>query len=499
MGEDCIIDSCKLNYAKIAISYCQNQSENCIIKNIRSIYATWITIDGESFGRRDGVVGHISNINISFPRQLFNIKQVEPLMIEKVYVEGMFSIGTIISIPSTSMVVGCAFHFNHSSRLQPQIHLETQNIEFNSCSISYNGEPFNSRRIRIKARYTKFTNIDFDLPPYCIEWPSTLQNWSVVFDNCRVLNTATLGMNNTIFNLNIAQSTAIAYGNFKLQNNLGLDENNLEEEPRSLTQTFHYNCSNYNRIVEQFATHVDIIPDNDRRAIINNIITDRAQLNDIVIEKSTKLVVGRITAITSSSIVISEIPINISQLINVSIHLVYFISIANPIIGDIEEGYPLIRNVSYIFNLGYLTYNLAPGFRFDHHAFPLGTYIVSYDQINREITLSQPSTKSATRQNFLNGEPEVEIKSMLGPISDDLKNHNFAIPGGTIWKEIIAKPTTSPSVPTKWIFNKGGYLNALAIGLSSDYQAEFDISPLMRLNNGSIQYFDTYQDLWINV
>lgn len=504
MGEDCIIDSCRLNFAQIGIAYCQDQSENCVIRNIRSIYSTWITIDGSTYGRRRGVVGHVSNINVSFPREIFNINQVEPLLIEKVYSEGAFAIGRIQSSPSTSMVNGCAFHLNHDSPLQPQIHLDSFNVEFNSCSISYNGEPFNSRRIRLIGGRTKFVNVDFDLPPYQIPWPSSAQNWGFVFDNCRVLTTATLGMNNTMYNLNIAQSTAVAYGNFKIQNNLGLDEANLDKEPRLLSETFHYNCSNYNRVVDHFATHVTIVPDNDRRCEIFNINTDRARVNDIVIEHLTKQVVGRITSITSSSIVISEIPLNIIQYTDVSIHLVYFLTIANPIIGDIEEGVPEIHNVSYLFNFGYLNYNLAPGFRFDHHAFPLGTYILEYDDINRVLKMSQPARKTAIRQNFLNGNPRVEVSCMLPPTSQDLGNHRYAFPNGTIWTEIISHHTASISVPIEWVCNKGGYLNSASSVLNlpppvAPYQAEFYKRPRLRLENGVIEYYDESQDIWVPV
>lgn len=507
MGEDCIIDSCRLNYAKMAIAYCQEQSENCVIRNIRSLFTVWTIVDGLSCGRGKGVVGHISNINISFVRQLFNINQVEPLMIEKVYSEGIFSIGKIASSPSTSTVNACAFHFNHATHLQPQIHLDAFNVEFNSCSISYNGEPANSRRIRLDGRYTKFVNVDFDLPPYQVFPKSSIrQRWGFVFDNCRVLNNASLGMNNSMYNLSVGQSTAVAYGNFTLQNDLGLDADSLDQNPTSITQTFHYNCSNYDRVIDRFASHVDIIPDNDRRAILNNIYPDIVRENDIVLDHSDRRVIGRITNITSSSIVISEIPIDIPNLYDISLDLVYFVTIANPIIGDIEAGSNEIKNVSllFIYNPTYINYNFAPGFRFDHQAFPLGTYIVGYSPTNRILTMSMPSNKDAKRQNFLNGEPVVNVKCMLPPNSPLLANYRFAVPGGTIWTEIISQFTNSPSAPTKWFFNKGGYIDAASTipilpPPVAPYQAEYNIEPLMRVNNGVIQYFDTYQDIWINV
>ena len=106
-------------------------------------------------------------------------------------------------------------------------------------------------------------------------------------------------MNNSMYNLSVGQSTAVAYGNFTLQNDLGLDADSLDQNPTSITQTFHYNCSNYDRVIDRFASHVDIIPDNDRRAILNNIYPDIVRENDIVLDHSDRRVIGSITNITS--------------------------------------------------------------------------------------------------------------------------------------------------------------------------------------------------------
>ena len=109
------------------------------------------------------------------------------------------------------------------------------------------------------------------------------------------------------------------------------------------------------------------------------------------------------------------------------------------------------------------------------------------------------SSKTAPRQNFINGEPEIVVRCVNPPNSSYISTFAQPIPEGTTWIELVVWTSASKCTPTVWIFNKGGYLNAAALGLSSAYQADYNIQPLLRNNSGVIQYYDTYADNWINV
>lgn len=495
-GENCIIESCVLEYAKVAIAYGQNQSENCIVNNIRTWNSTWTVIDGVSYGRKSGVVAHISNLNVVLTKELFNINQNETFLIEKVYSESIFRIGVIQCGVTCGAVIGCTFHLNYSTPIQPEFHLETTNIELRDSNITYNNDKYDLR-IRLKGIRTKFSNVFFDQPPYQVTWPSGIQNWGFIFEDCKIRNTI-LGMGNTTYNIRTAQSTMIAYGNFKLKHAPNLVSLDSNPNPKEISLTLEYNCSDFNRVAPRFATNINITPDSNRRAQFTSTNSNIARVNDILIENSSKKVVGRISSINGNLITISEIPININTLSNVILHLVYYVTIANPIVGDIEEGLAEIKNVSFVANYGYIN-NLVPGFRFDNLSFPLGTYVISFNSSNNTIIMSSPATKTATRQNFLNGNPKVEVSCKLPPLDTNLATFSYAFPGGTIWNEIITEYSTSPCVPVKWIFLKGGYLNAATLGLSIDYQSEFNIDRLIRVNGGFVQYYDPYTDSWINI
>jgi hypothetical protein len=113
--------------------------------------------------------------------------------------------------------------------------------------------------------------------------------------------------------------------------------------------------------------------------------------------------------------------------------------------------------------------------------------------------MSTPSGKTAPRQNFINGDPFIEAKCIIPPNSSYITSFPYPFAGGTKWVELPTSASSSHSTSITWIFNQGGYLNASALGLSSAYQADFNIEPLLRNNGGTIQYFDPVTVSWINV
>jgi len=492
-GEDCIIEYCQLNCAKVAIAYCQTQSDNCAVHGIRSWYYLWTVIDTATYGHQTGYIANISNLNIAgIVNQIFNILSNKSFLIEKVYAESFFTIGSVQAGATGGLIAGSTFDFFISpSNQQPAIHMSFINVEVRDCTIRYYDDLFN-KRLRLSARNVLFANTFFDQPPYISRQSQALYN-TVKFVNCSLGNQM-LGMHNDIYNVSFTQFAPILYGAFKIQSGLGLDGCSPGGNSIFPVLTFDYNCTNFNRVFAGFASSVTITPDATRTASFASSYNYLAQLNDIVVDDATGNMLGRISAISGSTITITEIPINIIAG-TYTVDLFYYLTIANPIIGNITSGSSSITNVTTVFpGVG-----IPAGARFDHPAFPKGTYVVSYNSSTKTLTMSANSNKTAARQNFLNGDPYVEARCIFPPNSAYLTTLNTALPAGAKWIELVTINSSSVSVPTIWIFNKGGYVDAAALGLSGAYQADFNIEPLLRNNSGTIQYFDTYSDSWINV
>jgi hypothetical protein len=500
-GEDCVIEDCQLNYANVAVAYCQSQSDNCYIDGLRSWYYVWTVVDTGTYGPRVGYVANMSRFNIAGAvNQIFNVGGDKSFIIERVYAESFFTIGNILCNAGGATVAGCTFDFAISpTNQQPAIHVSLQNAEVIGCRMRYYDDLFN-KRLRIIGRNTKFTNTFFDQPPFITSQDESQYN-TVKFEICSVgeLNQI-LGMNNDTISVSTAGFAPVLYGNFKIQDGAGLDYFSPDiGYPISPAITYHYNCTSFNRYFIGFASGVTLTPDSDRSATFTSSYYYLAQVNDIIVDYVTGNVLGRISAINTSTITLSEIPINIiSGGYYDNLNLVYYLTTANPIVGDITSGSASITNVSPLFEVGYIN-SLTAGSRFDHYAFANGTYIVSYDAVTGVLTMSSPANKTASRQNFINGNPDIEAKCIVPPNNSNLASFAYSLAGGTKWIELINYFTSSQSVPTIWIFNKGGYLNAVALGLSSAYQADFNIQPLLRNNSGTIQYYDTYADSWIDV
>ncbi|HEV2482083.1 MAG TPA: hypothetical protein VGS79_20600 [Puia sp.] len=490
-GEDCLIQDCQLNICNVAVSYGQFQSDNCYIENIRCWYWVWTVVDNIIYGKGNNpVMANINRMNIAGSvNTIFNVGSLKGFSIQNVYAESFFSIGSITAHIAAGVISGSTFDFALSAtNLQPALHLTCYNVEINSCTLRYYDGLYN-KRLRIAGGNMRFINCYFDLPPYLAN--GSAQGNVAKYENCNVAGSMVLGMNTDMYFMSAAANTPVVYGDFKIQDGWGIEAGFT----RYPTATYSYSCPNFNRLFGGFADSVEITPDSDRSATFTGIGII-AQVNDILISDTTKQMIGRISAISGNTITISEIPINITAG-SYTLDLVYFLTAANPIVGDITNGSTSITNVCPLFT-GYIN-SLGAGFRFDHPAFTNGTYIVSYDSATRVLTMSTASNITAVRQNFVNGNPSIEVRSMDAANDADISNYPTPFAAGTRWIEIPSLISTTKTTPNVWVFNRGGYLNAAALGLSSAYQADYNLEPLIRNNGGTIQYFDTVSGTWINV
>lgn len=493
-GEDMVIQHCELHYAKVAIAFCQTQTDNASIEDIKSWYYLWTFIDGTSYGGGKGYVPRVSRVNIAaFVNTAFSISSDKSFLLEKIYAESLFNIG-FISSNSGIKVVACDFNFalNTDTYKQPQYHLQAINASFSGGSIRYFDGLFN-KRIRISCQKLSFEATGFDLPPFIPNQPSAQQP-NVYYQNCALGNNLMLGMKDDYYSMSTVRFLPVLYGNFKLKNGLGLYSYTYPSgNPIFPDITMSYDCTGFDRFVLNFAVSQTITPDSTRSATFTAAAPSLAQVGDYCFDNLTGNILGRISVISGSLITIVDIPNNISTATFANINLVYFLTTACPIIGDIS-GSNTITNVCQVFP-GFSN-TLVAGVRFDHPSFPKGTYVVSFS--SNTITLSANCNKTATRQNFINGEPEVSVKCILAPSSSSLNTFTTPLPSGTVWKEEMTSSSTSTTQSNKWYFNQGGFLNATALSLSSAFQADFNIEPVYRVSGGSFQYFDNAGGTWNN-
>jgi hypothetical protein len=361
----------------------------------------------------------------------------------------------------------------------------------------YYDDLFN-KRLRCTAQDCRFVNVFFDRPPFIIgEYNASTPN--ARFEDCIIGGGLYMGMHNDIGVLgDSTYPNIVPHGTFTLQDSVGLDGETILDNPGFSSTTYTWNNATYNRY---FATNENyaITPNATVfTASFTSSFTGIMQVNDYLYDHISNNILGRVSAISGTLVTLNEVPNNFvpGSTYSGSYDIVYFLTAGNTdFIGDIVAGSPTASNCAAL--IGYFP---PTGSRIDHPAFANGTYIVNYSSPVSgayQVYLSENALKTATRQNFINGNPTINIRSKYSPLASPIANYIRPIATNTIWTELISGNTTSPSAQTTWIFNKGGYLNAASGSVSSSMQADFNIEPLTRLNsNNNLEYYIPYLDTW---
>jgi len=500
-GEDCTIEHCDLNYANVAVAYGNTQSDHTSLIDTRCWYYVFTVVDNTSYGKAyvGATIGRIQGMNIAgMVKRLFNIHIAEKnLSVRDIFAENLFEVGNLTSVHAEISADNWFVNFAHLP-IRPQYHGSFENVNFTSCSFKYYDDKYDKRCYFNNCFETRFENCFFDQPPLIVN-PYSQSN-TPDFVNCisfdpTMSHVCAIGYHNSSFTLSNANSVPLLYGHFKIQDSQGLNSSDYATKinPATVpfsTVSYEYNSATFNRYVRSIArTH--LVPDSSQRtATFNSSFVGVARVNDYCLDSASGLVLGRILSISGKDITLTEIPDNIKPG-NYTIDLVYYLTISRPFIGDIVSGSNQVTNFVPVLNAPYATV----GDRIEHPAFPMGTYIVSVDNKQKTVTLSMSSEMTAVKQNFANGNPEVEVLSLKSPaaIGDA---YQFGILGGTKWVEQPGPLSKSKSTNTIWYFNKGG---SLTNNRYFPNQAEYNIRPEIRNNNGVIPYYDSYQDKWINM
>lgn len=476
-GEDCTIREVQANFCKVAVAYCQRQSDRTAIRTLRSWYYVQTGIDTMTYGNQEGTVSIIDGLNMGeCVFQLFNITVQKTLAIRNVYSEAAFQIGTLIG-PYTGILLQGNFELYISpTNIQPQNHFNFRNVEMSNSCFRYYDDQFN-KRMRGLASNISFKNTFLDAPPL-IQNEFATGGINCRYEDCVVGSNLSLGTHNDVGYFSSLNRYPILYGKFTLQDNYTSIGGTLK---------YKYDCTTFNRYINNiFSSAVQITPDANRSCVITlpTNFQYSLQVNDYLIDASTQNVLGRISAVSTTSLTISEIPVNIvSNTYNCN--LIYFnIVTTGNFIGDLTAGSNTIENV-------YVTGYAAPlvGLRYEHPALPPTTYITAYNATANTVTLSLSATKTMTKQNFINGTPEITIEANMAP--NENEGYTKAILSGTVWYDSLTNP-----VKNKWIFNRGGFLNASAVKMPGASQADYYIETNKRINDG-IQYYNTSTGVWV--
>lgn len=502
-GEDCTIEHCSFNYCNQAVAYGNTQTDHTALIDTRAWYYIYTVVGNKYYGNPNvgGTIGRIQGFNVAgVVKSLFDINIAQKnLSVKDIYCENLYEIGNLESVHAEISVDAMHCNFAYLP-IRPQYHATLNNVHILSSNFKYFDDQYNKSFYYAGGYQVTFDTCYFDRAPLLVNPYS--QYSTPKYANClcfdaNVVRPCTIGYHNSSIAIaNDSNNVPAVYGDFKIQDFSGLDSsdirNNGNQVVPSGTITYQYNNSTFYRYLRSVAVGVTITPDPTlRTATFTSSLVAQIKLYDYCLDATTGFVLGRITDITGTTITISEIPDNISTG-TYTIDITFYLTIDRAFVGDTTSGSNQITNFVPLFNSPYVSI----GFRIEHPAFAMGTYITGYNNTTKIVTVSTNANITLTRQNFANGNPQVFVRSLKTPAVVG-GGYIFGFLGGTTWIEMPnTLATSSPSAPTIWYFNKGGSLSgATYYGNIADYNRKMEIA----LRGGVLQYFDTYTDSWINV
>lgn len=449
-GEDCEIADGQIDFCKVAIAYCQRQSDRTTIRNLRSWGCVYTVVDCTSYGAQQGTITNIDGVNVAGTIfQLFSITCQKALEIKHVHAEAFFQGGTLMGLYAGISLQGNFEYYISSNNIQPKVHFSLTNVEVSNSCMRYYDDEFN-KRLRFSAVNVRFINTWMDAPPIIInEFANGTVNCR--YEDCPIGTYQVLGAHNDIQWFSSLTRMPIMWGRFTIQDYLGSDGYNPAqyESPYNSTLRYSYDCTSFNRYIASINQNAVLItPDANRGCTVtlpNLSVTPL--VNDYILDYYTQNVIGRVSSINGNTLSISEIPVNIIAG-NYPLNLLYYVTITNAnFIGDLVAGSNIITNVCWTTSA-----NPILNTRFENSALPQTTYLRGYDAAKRTITLSLPANKTVKRQSFINGSPEVTVRSNKPPTA--FSNYGRAFLAGTVWYD-----NYSDSVEDKWVFTQGGFIN----------------------------------------
>jgi hypothetical protein len=180
--ESMIIDTCGVEMCKVGVSYGQDQTKNCVIRNIIAWQATHTLVTNKWYGNgTKGCPPRVETVCIAgMVNRLYDINAAGKFGFSSYnnYGEGLFRLGEITGMPSSindSHLDLCINTISPDASVTgaPDFAFSGQNVEFNTCTFRYYDNTY-SRRMNFFASGCTFNNCSFDLPP--IFQPDTGQN-----------------------------------------------------------------------------------------------------------------------------------------------------------------------------------------------------------------------------------------------------------------------------------------------------------------------------------
>jgi hypothetical protein len=462
--ESMIIDTCALEMCKVAVSYGQDQTKNCVVKNILAWQNVHTVIScnkygNAGFGSSAGCPPLLDTLDVAgLVNQLFDIDATNRFgfSANNIYAEGLFRIGRVVGMPAAITNSHLDFAGALQANATPDYYFRGANVTFNTV-VMRNYDGFFDRRIHMKALGCTFINCQFDLPPV-IEHGVGAQVSPNLFIDCKT-HANGLGF-------------LSHYGDRSSGSDMG---------PRALIGRFKqiYNESSVDTF--QFASTVLDYDANEYQIISVPFFT---------------LITCQVHADHTATL---TLPGGTDASLYYQIGEYYFAAPPNagtpsPLTHDTGEGIvnPVLGKCSAIAS-NVVTIKEVPV------NWPVGTS--SNWLIGQNIVkyITAPSFVGSSDDTVKNMPAAIKINSVYPPeYTTDPTNHslNIQIMPGTVWESTI-DPVTSVGRNRKFFFTKGGYLDASLHG-GGARQAEWVEIFDTRINAGKLEY-KTVGGSWITV
>jgi hypothetical protein len=479
-AEDCQVESCTLEVAKVAYSSGQRQTKGNTIRNCRSWDRVHTFLDVVSYGI--GAGGHgtppcIAGLNIAGTvKRVFNVTVQHPVCFENIYCESLGEIGTLVADAGTIAVRNSNFDLNTNTRYVPTMHVNAYNVEFQSCTIRYYDDLFN-KRIFVNGFGNTFQNCWFDVVPLTDSAIYSQQAQVVAYLNCRSGQNVFFGFDQYMGQTQALNRQFLAYGNMQFT-----DQGPVVNSPSGAvldTITIRINVPSH-QYSPTIAYNVTVTVNNAAASasFTSSYLATYGRLGDYVVSIDSAQhvagVIGRITAIdrTTGVVSLSEVPYTTgSGQYNIGYNTIRYIKQA--FIGDITAGSNTITNVEYSYSFSTTPYGVGD-------FCPLIGGIITNVNTSAK-TITSTAVSSVTAQGMYSGFytpfPDLEeylIVSVFEPgYSSVTAAYDKLIPPNAIWT-VPPSPYSQPGGVRRWTFTKGGYLSPATV--SRIHQAEFIVS-----------------------
>lgn len=500
--ESMIIQDCSLELCKVAVSYGQDQTKNCTIQGVIGWDTVHTFCSNTHFGYQNGCPPKIDTLDIAgMVYQLFRIDAAGRFGMENtnIYCESLVKLGLLTAMPSSIN----HSHFDFGGLLQggmtPDTYFKGHNVAFSNCVLRHYDNQFN-KRIWMEAFGCMFRNTQFDLPPIFYPFtdsakPSARANefkqchwgpngYNILDDSLYsdyAYDRAIVGVFKSILNrFKFNSRTVLSYASDSYDYSFNAGTLLSVTVNADRTATFPWSGADtawYFRLGQYvYGQFPDV-------GTVSPKFTDTT-------ESVAFPILGRITALSSTQITVSEVPVNVPT--GTGSWLLWFTTVNQidvPITAN-SDGSAVLTNVV--------------GGRFPAAGTTLYSEFFSGKVLSsnaglRTITLTAGTGIVATDILFATGKPEIVIESHVNPDDVNISTETIPLLKGTIWKNTTGQITNGTFEKKIFKITKSGWLTTSAGPVQAEWQEIGDTVDPFSLTADGTRTFEAKQIEYIQL